>query len=80
MGLNVTYLYAYPVDPVSLPSSEGRSLTSKSFLYRKGSSHDDRNAPENLSTVIELKVAHEFPCPLSRQRVVLTTETGFVGR
>jgi hypothetical protein len=77
---NVTYLHAYPVDPMPLTSSERRKLSPKSFFYRKDSISPGGSRPDLFSTVVELKVAHEFPCPLSRQRVVLTSEIGFAGR
>jgi hypothetical protein len=77
---NVTYLHAYAVDPMSLATSERKRLGSKTFFYRKDSGIQGANGADFSSTVVELKVAQEFPCPLSRQRVVLTSEMGFSGR
>jgi Dock homology region 2 len=74
---SVTYLHVYALDSVSL-STEGTGWNrSKSFFYRKNVLAEGGFPGENTSTVVELKVAHEFPYALSRQRVVLTSEIGF---
>lgn len=49
---------------------DGRNLLSKHFIYRK-----PPNASEVISsTFVEMTVATPFPCPLSRQRSLLTSE------
>jgi len=41
----------------------------KHFLYHKSSSVNDRKG-----STVKMTVAHPFPCPLSRQRTILTSE------
>lgn len=74
---DVTYIYAYPLDstPTFLDVRHQTSLLTRSFFYRKMGS----NGSSEKAVFIELKVAHTFPCALSRQRTVLTTEIGLPG-
>jgi hypothetical protein len=51
---------------------EGRNLPSKHFTYRKPPSASQVIS----STFVEVTVARPFPCPLSRQRSLLTSEFG----
>lgn len=60
-----TYLHVFPVD--SHFGGKAGSLLSKSFFYRKTN-------PEEQTTLVEIKVAQPFPCALSRQRALMTTE------
>lgn len=77
---SVTYLHVYPVESFALTTGDGTGwYRSKSFFYRKTAIAEGGFPGENTSTVVELKVAHEFPYALSRQRVVLTSEIGFHG-
>lgn len=57
----VTYLDVFPVDSVESTASHD-SFRSKHFLYR------------NRATLVEITVANEFPCALSRQSSLLTTD------
>lgn len=61
-----TYLYVFPVDPTASTDtmSKSNALLSKSVHYR---TKDDQ-------LIVEMKVARTFPCALSRQRSLLTTE------
>lgn len=49
---------------------DGRNLMSKHFIYRKPPSSSEVIS----STFVEVTVANPFPCPLSRQRGLLTSE------
>lgn len=57
----VTYMDVFPVDAIE-SSVACASILSKHFFHRKG------------ATLVETTVANEFPCALSRQSSLLTTE------
>eukprot|EP00977_Amphora_coffeiformis_P029636 scaffold42062_cov176-Amphora_coffeaeformis.AAC.2 len=65
-----TIIEAFPVDPsASLTSLKGLTLTSRRFGYRKA----DLDNP----TALDLTVALAFPCALSRQRSLVTSDSDF---
>ena len=51
---------------------DSKTLPSKHFMYRKPPS----TSQVISSTFVEVTVASPFPCPLSRQRSLLTSESG----
>jgi hypothetical protein len=64
---DTTYLCIFPVDASANPEFTGQhGIPTKRFLYQNG--------PNINSSWMELTVAHSFPCPVSRQRAVLSTE------
>lgn len=63
-------LEAFPVDPsTSLTALKGLTLTTRRFGYRKA----DLDSP----AAIDLTVSLEFPCALSRQRSLVTSDFSF---
>ncbi len=57
-------------DLVGSSNFDGRNLLSKQFIYRK----PPGSSAVISSTFVEVTVANPFPCPLSRQRSLLTSE------
>jgi hypothetical protein len=55
-------------------------LESKHFVYRRAEAETDSSKPGRVSdatgpsSFVEMRVANSFPCPLSRQRTLLTSE------
>jgi len=81
-----TFLYVFPVEKTVSTESTGRigsTILFKSVFYRKDTSTPpgqegalttlDAGDVEQV-TLVEMKVAHPFPCALSRQRSLITTE------
>lgn len=68
----VTYLDVFPVEVTSFDGACTK-LLSKRFFYTNGGSK-----PAQPKNVVEMTVAHPFPCALSRQRSLLTAETTFI--
>lgn len=62
------YLHIFPVEVVSTEFAFPNQSHAKSFYYRKDL------FDESKSLMVEMTVAHPFPCPLSRQRSLVTTE------
>jgi hypothetical protein len=78
---DMTYLHVFPVTADNVPGLERPSSTSasnafvsKRFIHSKDSDGKKKVSGINSVTLIELTVAHAFPCALSRQRCLLTTE------
>jgi hypothetical protein len=60
---DITYLNVFPVEIVGTDAAQ---LHAKSFYHRKETN--------GQATIVEMTVAHPFPCSLSRQRSLHTTE------
>jgi len=70
----VTYLHVFPIESVStvdLRTTAASLPLSKSFYYQK-----TKVGTTGMDSVVlvEMKVANVFPCALSRQRVLITSE------
>jgi hypothetical protein len=77
----MTYLHVFPVTADNTPGQEwgssnntSNTLISKRFFHRKDSGGKKSKTPASAAVLVELTVAHAFPCALSRQRCLLTTE------
>jgi hypothetical protein len=77
---SMTYLHVFPASTDNIPglerspsTSTSNALISKRFFHPKDTGGKKSKAA-SANVLVELTVAHAFPCALSRQRSLLTTE------